>query len=184
METSPTRGKEGVQAVDDPPFEIRGDLGSRRLVATAIHAGHDLRREVEREIALTESARLREEDPYTDSIIEPAALQVVANRSRFEVDLNRERDDAVYCDPNDAWGLHIWKRPLPERSSSGQERSQVPAAPRRRRSDPAVDQAVDRPRVSAAYAPRSPSGRSGPLVVSTTVCRSSSQLSSAPRMIT
>ena len=66
------------------------------MVATAIHAGHDLRREVEREIALTASARLREEDPYTDRIIEPAGLQVVANRSRFEVDFNRGRDDAVW----------------------------------------------------------------------------------------
>jgi len=112
MEASPTRGK-GVQAVDHPRFEIRDGSGPRRLVATAIHAGHDLRREVEREIALTASARLREEDPYTDRIIEPAGLRVVANRSRFEVDLNRGRDDAVYGDTDDTWGLHVWKRPLP-----------------------------------------------------------------------
>ena len=113
METSSRPGDAAVRAVDDRPFEVRGDLGSRPLVATAIHAGHDLRGEVEREVALTGSDRLREEDPYTDRIIEPADLRVVVNRSRFEVDLNRERDDAVYRATDETWGLQVWKRPLP-----------------------------------------------------------------------
>jgi hypothetical protein len=83
-------------------------------VATAIHAGHDLRGEVERRIALPEAARLREEDPYTDRIIQPADIRVVARRSRFEVDLNRGRDDAVYSDTDDTWGLQVWDGPLPD----------------------------------------------------------------------
>ena len=68
-------------------------------MATAIHAGHDLRDEVERRILLSDTDRLREEDPYTDRLIEPAGLHVVVDRSRFEVDLNRQRDDAVYREP-------------------------------------------------------------------------------------
>ena len=33
----------------------------------------------------------------------------VVYRSRFEVDLNRPRDKAVYQKPEDAWGLTVWK---------------------------------------------------------------------------
>jgi len=33
----------------------------------------------------------------------------VVRRSRFEVDLNRPRDKAVYLGPADAWGLNVWR---------------------------------------------------------------------------
>src|SRR5690606_17412532 len=33
---------------------------------------------------------------------------IVALRSRFEMDLNRPREQAIYRDPEDAWGLDIW----------------------------------------------------------------------------
>ena len=36
------------------------------------------------------------------------------HRSRFEVDLNRPRDEAVYRTPDMAWGLQVWKAPPPE----------------------------------------------------------------------
>ena len=96
------------------PFEISGDHASLPLVATAIHAGHDLRPEVEGQIAIDESARLREEDPFTDRIIEGAGRRVVVNRSRFEVDLNRGRDEAVYRATDETWGLDLWKGQLPD----------------------------------------------------------------------
>ena len=35
-------------------------------------------------------------------------------RSRFEVDLNRPRDAAVYLRPDDAWGLDVWTDRLPD----------------------------------------------------------------------
>ncbi len=35
-------------------------------------------------------------------------------RSRFETDLNRPRESAVYRKPEDAWGLTVWKDSLPE----------------------------------------------------------------------
>lgn len=80
-----------------------------QVVATAIHNGHDLRPEIEEEIQLDEDERFREEDPFTDLIGSGVISQVVVHRSRFEVDLNRERDEAVYEDSEDAFGLDLWE---------------------------------------------------------------------------
>lgn len=85
------------------------------IIATAIHNGHDVRRELERLFAIGEQERLREEDPYTSLWTTVVPNRVVVMTSRFEVDLNRPRDHAVYLDPEDAWGLKVWKeRPTPE----------------------------------------------------------------------
>jgi N-formylglutamate amidohydrolase len=62
---------------------------------------------------LDDAARLREEDPFTDQIAEAAASRVVVFRSRFEVDLNRRREDAVYRAPEACWGLEVWDEDLP-----------------------------------------------------------------------
>ncbi len=85
-------------------------VGDSPLVATAIHNGHDTREEIAELIALDESSRLREEDPFTGEWTVVAETQFVAFRSRFEVDLNRPREKAVYISPEDAWGLKVWKR--------------------------------------------------------------------------
>ena len=96
-----------------PFFEIIESKGP--VVATAIHSGHELRPEVAAISALGDGERLREEDPYTDSLTKVAGTQVVVHRSRFEVDLNRPRGRAVYVHPEDAWGLQVW-RDLPPHS--------------------------------------------------------------------
>lgn len=83
------------------------------MVAAAIHTGHELRPEVSSLLTLPDSARLREEDPFTDRIAACADARVVVNRSRFEVDLNRGRKDAVYRTPEDCWGLDLWRGELP-----------------------------------------------------------------------
>ncbi len=88
--------------------------GDGPLVAVAIHAGHAVRDEVARYLALDDDGRLREEDPFTDSWTAIAPTRVVARRSRFEVDLNRPRERAVYRRPEDAWRLNVWKSELPE----------------------------------------------------------------------
>lgn len=85
------------------------DVGDDPIVATAIHAGHDLRDEVSDLMLLAEDGRLREEDPFTDQWVGVAANRAVAHRSRFEVDLNRSPEKAVYRMPADAWGLDVWK---------------------------------------------------------------------------
>jgi hypothetical protein len=86
--------------------------GEGPLVATAIHNGHAVREKLRPRFALSESERLREEDPFTGEWTTVAGTQVVVYRSRFEVDLNRPREKAVYLRPEDAWGLNLWKEPL------------------------------------------------------------------------
>jgi N-formylglutamate deformylase len=88
--------------------------GSDQLVATAIHAGHDLRSVVAAHVAIDDDTRRREEDPFTDLLIRDIDGRLVVHRSRFEVDLNRPRAAAVYVDADDAWGMEVWKRPLPD----------------------------------------------------------------------
>jgi N-formylglutamate deformylase len=82
-------------------------------MATAIHAGHELRPEIAYLMSLDEAIRLREEDPYTDRLTDVVPLRVVTYRSRFEVDLNRARDAAFYLQPDAAWGLEIWRTDPP-----------------------------------------------------------------------
>lgn len=88
--------------------------GPGPLVATAIHDGHEVREDLRERFALNEATRLREEDPFTGEWTAVAGTRVVVRRSRFEVDLNRPRERAVYREPADAWGLDIWKAPLPD----------------------------------------------------------------------
>lgn len=78
------------------------------LVGTAIHDGHLLRRELVDLMTLTPEERLREEDPFTAMTIADLANRVVVHRSRFEMDLNRPRNGAVYLRPEQAWGLDVW----------------------------------------------------------------------------
>jgi hypothetical protein len=91
-----------------------------QLVATSIHAGHGLRPEIAEAMKLSDSDRFREEDPYTDVIASAVESRMVTHRSRFEVDLNRPRREAVYRSPEDAWELDIWRDgTLPEEAWLG-----------------------------------------------------------------
>jgi N-formylglutamate deformylase len=89
-------------------------IGDGPLLAAAVHDGHEVREEVAELLALDELARLREEDPFTGQWTQIAPTQIVGLRSRFEVDLNRPREKAVYRTPEDAWGLQVWKAELSE----------------------------------------------------------------------
>ncbi len=90
--------------------------GDGPLVATAVHDGHALRDDLHAHMSLDELQRLREEDPHTGQWAEVAPTRVIGTRSRFEVDLNRPREKAVYRIPEDAWGLKVWKDELPVES--------------------------------------------------------------------
>lgn len=95
--------------MEDRIFElIRGD---GPLVAAAIHSGHALDADVKALSALTDRERLREEDPFTEEWTAVADTRIIGLRSRFEVDLNRPPDGAVYLKPEDAWGLDLWIHP-------------------------------------------------------------------------
>src|SRR6266511_6356999 len=87
--------------------------GGGPIGACAIHAGSQVRAEALRHMAIRRRQRFVEEDPYTDQLTAVADTSVVVHRSRFEVDMNRARERAVYRTPGDAWGLSVWRGPLP-----------------------------------------------------------------------
>lgn len=87
--------------------------GISPVIATAIHNGHGVRPELKDRYALSAEQRLREEDPFTEYMIRDVPNRVIFHRSRFEIDLNRDRDAAVYLRPEQAWGLTVWRSSLP-----------------------------------------------------------------------
>jgi N-formylglutamate deformylase len=110
---------EGTSGAVRPPFTIGPASSDLPIVATAIHAGHDVRPDVAAHLALDDGTRRREEDPFTDRVTAAGSRSVVAHRSRFEVDLNRPRESAVYTTPDTAWGLEVWDEPLTARDIDG-----------------------------------------------------------------
>ena len=98
--------------MDSPIWQIQ--YGDGPLVAAATHDGHAVRQDLAPLLALDDDQRLREEDPFTGMWTAMAPTRIVGLRSRFEVDLNRPRDECVYLQPKDAWGLNVWNQPLPE----------------------------------------------------------------------
>lgn len=79
----------------------------------AIHNGHKLDPVVHPFIQLGEKQRLREEDPYTACIAALSVNQLYVDTSRFQLDVNRREEDAVYIEPEQAWGLEVWRQPIP-----------------------------------------------------------------------
>jgi hypothetical protein len=73
-----------------------------------------LRPEIAAVMSLAEADRLREEDPFTGQAIAGVPTQIIAHRSRFEADLNRNAETAVYRTPEQSWGLEVWDGPLDE----------------------------------------------------------------------
>ena len=86
------------------------------LVTTAIHDGHYLRPDLQDQLKLSEEERLRDEDPMTGFLASAWPVSIINPVSRFEVDLNRTREKAIYRVPEDAWGLDVWKEVLSRQS--------------------------------------------------------------------
>ncbi|MGB3592334.1 MAG: N-formylglutamate amidohydrolase [Nonlabens sp.] len=75
----------------------------------AIHNGHHFRKNLWDKVIHTEYERWYEEDPCTGEMISGLPITVIANDSRFEYDLNRHPDNAVY---DNAWGKSLWRTQL------------------------------------------------------------------------
>jgi len=103
-------GQQGVEISCDPDDWWTTHRGASPIVGTAIHNGHTVRADLLSLMALSDSERLREEDPFTEFSIRDIRNRIVFHRSRFEVDLNRARDGAVYVRPEQAWGLNVWQQ--------------------------------------------------------------------------
>lgn len=80
----------------------------------AIHDGHHLDNRLQAFIKIGDLERLREEDPHTAKIANLGVNQFIIGTSRFQLDINRKLEDAVYIRPDQAWGLEVWKQPLPQ----------------------------------------------------------------------
>ncbi|GAB5399487.1 MAG: hypothetical protein Aureis2KO_10720 [Aureisphaera sp.] len=77
----------------------------------AVHDGHHFRRELWDNCLHTEYDRWFEEDPCTKEFVKSHPIVIAGCDSRFEYDLNRDPDNAIY---EDAWGKKLWKQPLPQ----------------------------------------------------------------------
>jgi N-formylglutamate amidohydrolase len=101
-----------MERVHDPSRWWTVQRGPGPIVATAIHDGHELRPEIAAVMKLSDAGRLREEDPFTGQAVQGVPTHVIAHRSRFEFDLNRGDDGAIYQTADQCWGLDVWYAPL------------------------------------------------------------------------
>lgn len=110
--------EEILQKIDQKkPFEAESEYGSFYIkieeytpfICTAIHNGHRLREDLSEICLLSEQERWYEEDPNTLDFISSFPIVMGGLDSRYEYDLNRPPDIAVY---ETAWGKDVWKRPL------------------------------------------------------------------------
>lgn len=77
----------------------------------AVHDGHHFRKELWEPCLHTTYDRWFEEDPCTKEFVKSHPIVMAGCDSRFEYDLNRDPDNAIY---EDAWGKKLWREPLPE----------------------------------------------------------------------
>ncbi|PQV46238.1 N-formylglutamate amidohydrolase [Jejuia pallidilutea] len=75
----------------------------------AIHNGHQFRKELWDNCMHTEYERWYEEDPETKTMVQSHPIVIAGCDSRFEYDLNRAPEDAVFVT---AWGKQLWHQPL------------------------------------------------------------------------
>lgn len=82
--------------------------------AFAIHDGHHIDADLEPYLHISPEDRLREEDPYTAILAELPFSRFVCGTSRFQLDLNRNKDGAIYLTPEQSWGIQVWRIALPQ----------------------------------------------------------------------
>lgn len=78
-------------------------------ICGAVHDGHQFRKELWSNCIHTEYERWYEEDPETKNMIHSHPIVLAGCDSRFEYDLNRPPEEAVF---ETAWGKQLWKKPL------------------------------------------------------------------------
>ena len=80
-------------------------------ICGAVHDGHQFRKSLWENCLHTEYERWYEEDPCTKTMVQSHPIVLAGCDSRFEYDLNRAPETAIY---DDAWGKQLWRDPLPE----------------------------------------------------------------------
>ncbi|MFS4415196.1 N-formylglutamate amidohydrolase [Maribacter sp. 2307ULW6-5] len=105
------RDKECFHAVcDDYSFTLKIE-DYAPYVCAAVHDGHQFRPSLWEHCLHTEHERWYEEDPCTKQMVDAHPIVLAGCDSRFEYDLNRPPETAIYTD---AWGKKLWRNPLPE----------------------------------------------------------------------
>ncbi|PKA84210.1 N-formylglutamate amidohydrolase [Ulvibacter sp. MAR_2010_11] len=94
--------------VEDYSFTLKID-SYVPYVCGAVHDGHQFRKELWDNCLHTEYDRWFEEDPCTKEFVKTHPIVIAGCDSRFEYDLNRDPENAIY---EDAWGKKLWKEPL------------------------------------------------------------------------
>lgn len=77
----------------------------------AVHDGHQFRKALWDNCLHSEYDRWYEEDPETKNMVISHPILIAGCDSRFEYDLNRATEEAVF---ETAWGKQLWKQPLPK----------------------------------------------------------------------
>lgn len=95
---------------NDDSFSIKIDAYVH-YACGAVHDGHQFRKELWDNCLHTAYDRWYEEDPETKEMVKNNPIVIAGCDSRFEYDLNRAPQNAVYID---AWGKRLWKEPLKE----------------------------------------------------------------------
>jgi len=92
------------------------------FIATAIHAGHRVRKELQPFMAIDSDQRRFEEDTGTDLMIKDLGNAVWALESRSVYDINRSREIALPLTPERFWGIQVYKTlPSPEMNQKSLE---------------------------------------------------------------
>lgn len=108
---SKIQNEEPFEAVStDYSFTIKIERYAPYICA-AVHDGHQFRKSLWENCLHSEFERWYEEDPNTKEIIQSHPIVIAGCDSRFEYDLNRPPETAIY---EDAWGKKLWKSRLPE----------------------------------------------------------------------
>ncbi|WP_299436002.1 N-formylglutamate amidohydrolase [uncultured Aquimarina sp.] len=94
--------------IEDYSFSIKIDSYTF-YICGAVHDGHQFRKELWDNCLHTEFERWYEEDPATKQMIQSHPIVIAGCDSRFEYDLNRDPENAIY---EDAWGKQLWENPL------------------------------------------------------------------------
>ncbi|MDG5491959.1 N-formylglutamate amidohydrolase [Psychroserpens sp. SPM9] len=95
---------------DDYSFTLKID-DYVHYACAAVHDGHQFRKDLWDNCIHTEYERWYEEDPETKNMVISHPILIAGCDSRFEYDLNRDPDNAVF---ETAWGKQLWHEPLSE----------------------------------------------------------------------
>ncbi len=105
---------------DDGPFRAPSEFDSTTVIydapspfiGTALHWSPTIRKDIAPKLSISLADRFYEEDPETHRFLAPLTHVLLPNQSRYEVDLNRPPDVAIYSRPELAWGKEVWGEAL------------------------------------------------------------------------